>query len=126
MVNEICVWLTLPNHTPHNTPQHTSTEGLALHSPYFAALFSHPFTERESRVVELHLPCVEMLEATLYHLYTGAAPEPLRHGGRESVVPDELFGLLANAKYLLLERLQEQCTDFLARMVKAGEYCGTC
>lgn len=63
-----------------------------------------------------------MLAPTLYHLYTGEAPEPLCHGGRESLGPDELFGLLGNAKYLLCERLQEQCADFLARAIKAGTH----
>ena len=96
--------------------------GLSRYSPYFSALFAHPFAEAQSRIVELHLPCPAMLAPTLYHLYTGKAPEPLRRGGPESLGPDELFGLLANAKYLLLE--QGYCVYFLARALKAGTHDG--
>lgn len=101
-------------------------EALARHSPYFKALFAHPFSEAHTRVVALNLPCVDALEPTLYHLYTGKAPEPLPHGGRLSVSPALLFGLLANAKYLLLDALTADCAAFLARLVEAGTHEGTC
>jgi hypothetical protein len=101
---------------------HTYTEALSRHSPYFEALFAHPFTEARSRIVELNLPCVDALDATLFQLYTGQAPELLPHGARKGISADLFFGLLANAKFLLMDKLKEQCTDFLARQIKAGRH----
>ncbi len=75
--------------------------------------------------MELNLPCAEMLEATLFHLYTGQAPEPLPHGGHRSLTPDQLFGLLSNAKYLLIDGLVEHCGDFLIRLLQAAKHEGT-
>ncbi len=86
------------------------TEALACHSPYFEALFAHPFTEARTRIVELNLPCIEMLEATLFHPYTGKEP-PMSLVNPDSVRPDDFFGLLANAKFLMLEKLKDQCAD---------------
>ena len=108
----------------HLTHAHKHNRGPVPPLPLLRRPLRAPLREAQSRVVELHLPCPAMLAPTLYHLYTGEAPEPLRHGGAESVEPKELFGLLANAKYLLCERLQEQCADFLARAIKALTHIG--
>ena len=110
---------------PHHTNE-SKTEALARHSPYFEALFSHPFTEVQSRVVPLDLPCTDALDATLFQLYTGQAPDLLPHGGREGLKPGLFFGLLANAKYLLMEDMKRQCADFLAQRVEAGMHEGAC
>lgn len=74
-------------------------------------------------MVELNLPSVDMLEQTLYYLYTGRAPEPLLQCEcTSSVTPDQLFGLLANNTFLLAEGLTHHRTDFLARLVPKGGY----
>lgn len=99
------------------------TEALSAHSPYFAALFAHPFAESQSRIVDVHLPCVAALEPTLFHLHTGRAP-PLFDGKPGGVDADRFFGLLANAKYLLLDTLVQQCTDMLAELIKADCHQG--
>lgn len=112
--------------SPPYTYTRTQTEALARHSLYFEALFAHPFSEAHTRIVEVNLPCPDALEPTLFHLYTGKAPEPLPHGCRLSVSPDRFFGLLANAKYLLLDALTEQCTAFFTRLVEAGTHEGAC
>lgn len=49
-------------------------------------------------------PCVEMLEPTLFQLYTGQIPR-LVDGCSGGVDPDQFFSLISNAKYLLLEWL---------------------
>lgn len=74
--------------------------------------------------MELRLPCPTMLAPTLYYLYSGQAPEPMRRGALKSMGPDELFGMLANTTYLLLERLQEYSVGFLARALNAGAHGG--
>lgn len=119
--------LTSQNHSFLPSPRtHARTEGLRQHSDYFDALFKHDFVEARDRVVELNLPCVEMLEPTLFYLYTGQAPEPLPHGGAESLTPELLFGLLSNAKFLLMDGLVRHCGDFVTRLVQGGRLEGMC
>lgn len=74
--------------------------------------------------MELNLPCVEMLEPTLFYLYTGQAPEPLPHGGHESLTPELFFGLLSNAKFLLMDGLVQHCGAFVTRLVQGGRHEG--
>ncbi len=80
--------------------------------------------EAQSRVVELNLPCIDALDATLFQLYTGRAPELLPHAGVKGLIPDLFFGLLANAKFLLMDKVKEQCAEFLARQIRAGTHTG--
>lgn len=66
-------------------------------------------------------PCVEMLEPTLFQLYTGQIPR-LVDGCSGGVDPDQFFGSISNAKYLLLERLTQQCADALAELIRANKH----
>jgi hypothetical protein len=66
----------------------------------------------------LELPCPELLRATLHYLYTGELP-----GEVTRTVPDPdldvLFGLLANAKFLLCDGLITDCVRVLEARIKS-------
>jgi hypothetical protein len=60
------------------------------------------------RAIRLELPTPALLEPTLYCVYTGNLPPRF-----ESVEPELLYGLLANAKYLLCDSLVAACGETL-------------
>ena len=62
-----------------------------------------------------------MLEPTLSYFYKGQMP-PLCDNRTSSVDPDHFFGLLSNAKYLILERPTEQCADVLGELIKDNHH----
>lgn len=62
-----------------------------------------------------------MLEPTLSYLYTGQLPLISRMTYDD---PDHFFGLLSNAKYLILERLTEQCADVLGELIAINHQQG--
>ena len=82
-----------------------------LLSPFFQALFKPAFLESTTRIVEVDLPSVKMLEPTLLYLYAGAWPKASDH-----LDPNNLFGLLLNAQYLLLDELVEHCCKLLIQL----------
>jgi hypothetical protein len=69
------------------------------------------------RCLRLELPCPELLGSTLHYLYTGELPGELT---RKVAAPDleHLFGLIANAKFLLCDELIKDCMAIIKTCIK--------
>jgi hypothetical protein len=73
--------------------------------------------------LRLELPCPELLRATLHYLYTGELPAEMTRTMPEPDL-DVLFGLLANAKFLLCDELVRDCVAILKTRIKSRRQDG--
>ena len=75
---------------------------------------SYPFL---LRLVEMNLPAIDLLDTTLHFLHTGIFLFPA-----SGADPDSIFGLLANAQFLMCEELTGTCLAILEQHVMAGTH----